>query len=328
LTGETFQAISAVTSISVEKPIVIVQNSFLGDLYVGQSITLVPSISQGGIDVESARIETVSGGDCVQVNGLTITAIKPGTFKYKIVVNDTLVNDDEGLEIAIEELIPTIIANNEMTVNKTQQAQLMFNTNNGYNYTSAVWSVISGQDKITVSETGLITSIKEGKAKVKVVIDGIFEASLEITVLGNVVLHGISQGSQVLVGGAVQLSYKVDESVVGEVQTVEYIVVSGQDCVSLTADGKLEAIKTGTVKIKVVVNGIDSQIISFDVFKNATGGDNNKVLWIIIGSCVGGALVIAGIVVGVVLSTKKTKLRKAEAVANDVDNSVTEDDKK
>ncbi len=327
VTGETFYANSAVTTISVEKPIVIVQNSFLGDLYVGQSVTLAPSISQGGIEVESARIDVVSGGDCVQINGLTITAIKPGTFKYKIVVNNTLVNDDEGLEIAIEKLVATIIANNEMTVNKTQQAQLMFNTNDGYGYTSAVWSVISGQDKITVSETGLITSIKEGKATVKVVIDGIFEATLEITVHGNVVLHGVSQGSKVLVGGAIQLSFKIEESVVGEVQTVEYVVVSGKDCVSLTADGKLEAIKSGTVKIKVVVNGIESQTISFDVFKNKSGENNNKFLWIIMGSCVGGALVIAGIVLGVVLSTKKSRLKKVEVVANEVDNSVTEDDK-
>ncbi len=326
VTGETFQAVSAVTNIAVEKPIVIVQNSFLGDLFVGQKVTLEPSISQGGINVESAQIVAISGQDCVQIEGLTITAIKVGTFKYKIVVNNTLVNDDEGLEIAIENLVPTIIANNEMTINKTQQADIMFNTNNDYAYTSAVWSVISGQESITVSENGLITSIKEGKATIKVVIDDIFEATLEITVHRNVVLHGVSQGSKVLVGGSIQLSYKIEESVVGEVQTVEYVVVSGKDCVSLTADGKLEAIKSGTVKIKVVVNGIESQTISFDVFKNNSGENNNKVLWIIMGSCVGGALVIVGIVVGIVLSSKKAKYKKAEVVANEVNDTMTSED--
>lgn len=309
--GETFQAVSAVTPISIEEPIIIVQDSFLGDLYVGQSITLVPSVSQGGIEVETASIVAVSGADCVTIQGLTITAIKPGTFKYKIVVNDILIDDDEGLEIAIEELIPTIIANEEMVANTTQQAGLMFNDND-YSYSNVVWSIVSGHEYITLSDTGLVTSVRSGKAIIKAVVDGIFETTLEITIHGDVVLYGVSQDADVLVGGSIQLSYRVNEEVVGKIETVEYIVVGGRDCVTITQDGKLEATKTGTVRIKVVVNGIESQEIAFNVFKNDPSGvpKNNTILWIIVGSCCGGLLVVCGIVVGVVLATKQTKLKR------------------
>ncbi len=325
VTGETFQAVSAVTNISIEKPIVIVQNDFLGDLYVGQSVTLSPSISQGGVTVESAEIITVSGGDCVTINGMTITAIKEGTFKYKIKVNNTLFDDDEGLEIAIEKLIPTIIANDEMFINKTEQAEVMFNAD--YTYTSVVWSVVSGQDCISINENGQFTSKKAGTATIKAVIDNIYEATIEITVLDKVSLSGVANNSQVWVGSSIQLSYEVDEDVVGEIESVEYVVLSGADCVTLSNSGELTILKVGKVEIKVVVNGIDSQMITLNLVSDATNNDSgdgndstnndgNSSLWIIIGA-VGGALLLGGAVTGIVIFKKRAKKKANYNKEND-----------
>ncbi len=311
ITGETFQAVSAVTTIAIERPIVVVQNDFLGDLYVGQSVTLNPSVSQGGIEITTAEIVAISGADCVEINGLQVTAVKVGTFKYKVKINGSLIDDDEGLEIAIEKLVPTIIANDEMAIGRSQQAEIMFNTNDGYVYTNAVWSVVEGNDVVTVSNTGLISAVKQGEATIKVVVDQIGEATLNIVVYGKVVLFGITENQEVLVGSTIDLSYRVYDAEMGEVTTVNYVVVSGKDCVTLTQDGKIEAVKSGTVKVKVVVNGVESQVITFKVTKNETSGlGRNTILWIVLGSVGGGLIVIAGTTIGIVFGVKHAKAKK------------------
>ena len=273
VTGETFQAVSAVTSISVERPIIVVQNSFLGDLFVGQSVTLAPSISQGGVEIVTATIVPVSGADCVTIEGLTITAVKAGTFKYQVVINETLVNDDEGLEIAIEQLSATVIANDEMYIGQVQQAEVMLNTDE-YTYQEAVWSVVEGQTVLAVSATGEITALAEGTAIICVSIDQIAEMQFTVTVYGRVVLLGVAQNAQVLIGASAQLSYRVVDQSIGAVQTVEYVVEKGQSCVSIASDGKLTAVAEGDVQLKVVVNGVQSQTLRFSVISNEDVGED------------------------------------------------------
>ncbi|MBO4939464.1 MAG: hypothetical protein J6D30_00340 [Clostridia bacterium] len=275
VTGETFQAVSAVTSISVEKPIIIVQDSFLGDLFVGQSVTLTPSVSQGGIEIVKAEILAIEGSDCVTIEGTTITAVKAGTLKYQVVINDTLIDQDEALEIAIEELVSTIIASEEMYIGQTQQAELMFNADD-YTYTEAVWSVVEGGDVLMVSESGMIAALTTGTATLRVVVDGISEMQLTINVYGRIVLLGVAQDAQVFVDSIVQLSYRIIDESIGEVETVEYVVTKGANCISIAEDGTLTAVEKGDVELKVVINGAESQVLQFTVIadEDIDGGDN------------------------------------------------------
>ena len=318
VTGETFLATSEVTNFAIEQPRVIVQNSFLEDLHVGQSATLTPSISQGGITITSSEIVAISGGDCVSINGTTITAVKGGTFKFKIIVNGTWETVDTALEIAIEELVPTIIANEEMSASKTQQATIMFNSTY-FTPNTIVWSVIQGKDVVSIDQNGLITAIKEGKAKIKALVNGEYVATLEITVNGKVVISGIAQNANMLVGGAIDLSYTLNDMEIEGEPVVEYIVVSGQDCVALSIDGKVTALKSGKVQIKVVVNGVESQILTFNVVNNYTEtlpedqkgeqNQNDGKLALILGLSGGGAVLVAGGVATPII-IRKRKIKK------------------
>ena len=149
------------------------------------------------------------------------------------------------------------------------------------------------------------------EATIKVVVDQIGEATLNIVVYGKVVLFGITENQEVLVGSTIDLSYRVYDAEMGEVTTVNYVVVSGKDCVTLTQDGKIEAVKSGTVKVKVVVNGVESQVITFKVTKNETSGlGRNTILWIVLGSVGGGLIVIAGTTIGIVFGVKHAKAKK------------------
>ncbi len=317
--GETFSAVSGVENISIEQPKVIVQNSFLNDLLVGEKVTIVPEISQGGIEITSSRIEIISGKNLVKVDGMTITALKGGLVQYKVIVNDTFTDDDEGLEFSIEPLTATIIANGEIHEGQTQQATLMFNnTYNGLDYepNSVVWSVVSGAEFLSIDNAGKITGKNRGIATIKAVVDGDIIATLEIEVVGKITLTGVSQNAEVKVGSTMKLWYSKYDVEFEEEPTVSFVVLSGKDCITIDAQGNVTVLKSGDVKIKVIVDDIESQEISFKVVETYAEvrpedpndrKEKNHKLAIILGTTIPGAAIIAG---GTIFGVKRYKKRK------------------
>ncbi len=264
--GETFSAVSEVEDFSIEQPKVIVQNDLIDNINVGQSVTIVASISHGGITINSSRIVILSGEDLVTVSGMTITAKAGGLVKFKVIVNEMFEDTDEGLEISIEPLVATIIANEEIYAGKTEQASIMFNSTY-YTASNVVWSVVSGADFLSISQTGEITAISEGTAVIKAVVDEIYTATLTIEVKGKVNVAGISPNAEVKVGSTLTLSYTTDLEIEGE-PSVEFIIVKGHKYISLDENGTLIALETGEVSVKVVVNGVESQTLTFKIVEN------------------------------------------------------------
>ena len=223
----------------------------------------------------------------------------------------------EGVEIDKENLIPTIVAKGRLSINKTQQATVQFNLDD-YVCSTVLWSVESGEDILSVSDGGLITALKVGVGTVKVVIDGEYVAMLEIEVVEDISIVGVLEDSNVLVGTTLTFSYVVNDANFGEVQTVKYVIDKGCELVSLSeSDGKLTALAAGKVGIKVIVNGIESTVLNFNIIDNfyeenrqdLSDDEDNSVLSIILGVAGSMALLSSAIVFGVILHRRKMKKR-------------------
>ncbi len=307
LTGETFQAVSEIARIAIEEPIVINHHTAIKDIHIGQTITLEPRISQAGIETTSVSLVFEEGADCVTVaaDGVTITGKKAGTVRFKAKVNG--ITSNQASEFVVYPLVPTIILGN-VPVGITQTISVMFNSKY-YTPTNIVYSILEGADKATI-EGDKITATEIGKVKIKAVIDDTYEATLTINITGRVVLRGVNEGQDVLVGSKIQLDYHFyqDADNEEEITSVKYVLVSGSNIATLTEDGLLYVHKIGQVKVKVVVNGIDSQVIAVTVYKNTS----KLVGWIVFGSILV-VCVLCGAAAGTVFVVKKVKTSKATA---------------
>ena len=272
VTGTTFQGVSTVAQIAIEAPVVVLHG--IKDMYVGQDITVNPQINDGVL-VVSKELVIVSGADVISVEGDKITANKVGTAKVKAVINGY---ESKTLEIAVTELAPTIIATT-MTVNDTQKLYVLFNFN-GLTIESVTYSIEDGDEFATIEGDVLTSKSKKGEVLVKAVIkaDGKeFVAKELISIVGEVRLVNVSNGTTLLKGTTLQLGYNY----LGHetVDSVVYVLVEGRDIATLTEDGLLTAKEAGIIKLKVVVNDKESEVITVRIEKvqdSVSGGGNNN----------------------------------------------------
>lgn len=315
--GETFQAVSPSTSMAIEAPVVVLRN--VKDLYVGQTHTLLPQINEGLI-IKSKEIIVTSGQSLVRVNGDTITALGEGTVKLKAVINGY---ESAVLQFAITELTATIIAT-DMPTQSTQTLNVMFNFEE-VQIDSVEYSILSG-NKYATLENGVLTSLEEkGQVKIKAIVNAggrKYTATETIEIIYKVRLTGIKETERI--GDEIELSYFFYDGN-DNVTSVEYVIVSGSDLATLTQDGQkgyLKINRPGTIKIKVIVNGTSSSVITVKAV-----ADHNKLASYIVWSCTG--IIIGSVGIGFLAKylrkRKKSKKANSKQTNENVENKSNEE---
>lgn len=323
VTGETFQAVSALVSIPIEAPVVVLKD--VKDMYVGQTITLCPAINSG-VEVESQEIVVVSGSSHVTIDGNSINAKSKGTVKVKAVINGV---ESDVYEIVISDLTPTLIAPKFLPKGDSVTLDTMFNFEE-FVPTKVVYSIVSGGQYATLEGSVLTASQTLGKVKIKVEVYDLndlaqeyirwtFEETIELC--DKVRLAGLPEAAddgvtQVLNGSEINLSfvYTGDD----EITSVQFVLVSGNATLtqlSLEAgqtpkdtQALLKLNGTGDVKLKVVVNGVDSPIITITVVNPRM----SQLTKYIIGIVVVGVVFVACVVTLVTLLVLKKKKNKSK----------------
>ncbi len=310
LTGETFQAVSPVCRISIEEPIIVINDGPVRDMYVGQEMLLYPHISQGGVTITEVDLVVTLGDKLISTQVVEqggkkyvkITAVAAGTVRVKPKING--VEGVQESEFAITLLTPTIIVNN-VCVGRSQTLSVMFNSND-FEYSNIVYSIVEGQDVATL-DGAVLTGTKVGSVTIKAVIDGKYTAQATVQITDKVIFKGIVDGQDILVGSKVQLDYYVYDQE-GVVESVEYVLVDGHLYATMTEDGLLIAKKIGTIKVQVIVDGVKSNVLTLHIYQNTS----KLVGYIVLGSflLVG---VVSGSAAGIVFGVKRFKLKKAAA---------------
>ena len=310
LIGQSFTAVSAVVSIPVEAPIVVLHG--VKDMYVGQTITLDPRINEGVPEIPGSKeIVITKGQELVNVDGVSITALGEGIIRLYAKINGI---SSKEYEIAITPLQVTIIAG-DMPVNSTQTLDVIFNFDD-VSKENVKYSIIEGQTLATLDGNILTSLGNTGKVKLQAVVNDTFTATTEINITSNVRLQGISDKQQVVIGSEVNISfiYLSDDEVI----SVELKILEGKGNVSVTevepSEGQdlrekqflLSATGTGKVRIQLVVNGIASEEIEFNVYKD--GNLLHDYLILIAFVIVAIVLIIAGLTTWIVVKKKKKRL--------------------
>ena len=322
VTGTTFQGISPIVQIAIEAPVVVLHG--VKDMYVGQSLTLQPAINEGVL-VQSQEFVVVSGGDKVIIEDNKITATQAGTVKIKAIING---EESQVLDFEITELTATLVIST-MTINDSQTLSVLLNFED-VEILSVVYSIEDGEEYARIEDGVLYSNAKRGDVLVKAVITvpGKELIAIEtVSVVGEVRLVNISSDTPILVGAQIQLSYHYLGN--DEVASVKYVLVEGEDIATLSENGLLEAKKAGIIKLKVVVNDKESEVISVRIDKvqdnvsgggnnggdnnngdNSKGGDITTLIVVICSSVV--AAVVATVVTLLILKKKKGLLKKVE----------------
>lgn len=301
VTGTTFQGVSPAVQIAIEAPVVVLHG--IKDMYVGQTITANPVINEG-VAIASKELVVVSGEDVITIDGDKITAIKAGLARVKAVINGY---ESKVLEIVANELTATLIAST-MTINDSQKLSILLNFEE-VEITSIKYSIEEGELFARIEEDVLYSNSKKGDVHIKAVVmigDKKLEVQEVVSIVGEVRLANISNDTTLLVGAKLQLGYKYFGN--DEVDTVEYVLIEGKNIANLSKEGVLEARGTGIIKLKVIVNGKESDVISVRIeklkFANTTGNENLILIIIIVGSTVVAAAV-ATVVTLLILKKKK-----------------------
>ncbi len=293
LVGQTFSAVSEVVTIPVEAPIVVLHG--VKDIVVGETIELAPTINDG-ITVNSYSIVATTGGEHITITGKKIKGKSAGRVWIKAIVNGF-----ESLEheFAVEELVATIIAPNNLPIGESTTMSVMFNSA-VYTPNTVVFNIVSGAKYATLEGNTLTALTKHGVVKVKATIDNKYTAEIEITIV-KIAPVGISDNQTVFIGSSVNISYIYYGS--DPVTSVQYKIVSGGSHATLTtlplqegetvADTKalLEVKSKGTIKLQIIVNGDVKETIAINARKQVISR-TNPIVWL---SVLGGVVALAAI---------------------------------
>lgn len=117
------------------------------------------------------------------------------------------------------------------------------------------YEVTNGNDVVTVSNSGKITALKEGTAEVKVtsVYDADVTAAVKVTVVKvpPTAITVANPQMKLTVGDSADIKVSLSPSN-ASMDLVGYEVTSGQDLISVSANGKVTALKAGKAVVKVV----------------------------------------------------------------------------
>ena len=300
--GRTFEASSEAAGIQIEKPVVTLTGE--DDIIIGESFSLNPRINDG-VEVNSKTYDVFLGSDCIVIDGDTVTGIKAGEVAMKVTINSY---SSTEIRFVVSEPVMTIICSPDMLVNSEQKLSVMLNSDTT-TAENAVYSVVSGQDIVSVSGNILRSGSAPGTAVINATADNGYEASITVTVHGEVLLTGIYDGANVSIGSKIELSYVYNG--VDEVVSVEYKIVGGAENAQL--DGNVLTVTgEGPISVQVIVNGKESSIITLnaitDPIQNPDKLEGWEITLITLSAVCGAGVIVAGCVI---------YIRKRRKVQND-----------
>lgn len=245
VTGETFYGLSIDQEITIENPIVVVTET-VQDMIVGHVQEIHATYGNGEIPGVTYSIQLTRGEDLVEVDGMNITAVKPGEVRFIAKANGA-----SGIEqeFVISPVVCTLVAG-DMRLNDTQTLEYHL-SDTSIVESSVVYSVVSGQDIVAIQDGNkLVSNTKAGEATIKVVVNGTYEDTETIKVDDSLTLLGLTSGAEYEKGTEVEL--RVRNNTTQTITSVTYEVVSGN--ATVTTDGlvgKLTITGTGNIVVRV-----------------------------------------------------------------------------
>lgn len=301
--GQTFMG-SDTCELPVSYPVVSV--GVLQDTFVGQTITINPTID-GGVIITSKELIIEEGRDLIEINGMQIKALKAGHVVLRVKINGKYESGiPQTLDIGI--LTPTIIAS-DLRIGKAQTLTIMFNAT--YTPTKVEYSIIKGQDLATITGDTLTALDKTGKVTIKAVVDDIYETTLEINIISKTQL-AIANNQHVQKRQPVRIDYHYDADADEEITSVKFVLVSGfAKLTTVNAEdpancyANLTVYGRGPVKIKVIVNGQESTTQTILPINKLSD-------WALALIIIGSVVLTAGISVLIIYLVKTRQKRKAK----------------
>lgn len=274
-------------------------------------VAFTPVFTEGEVPDGSENMTYPSGSPYDYVGPYTMQfdwaqvskGINDGTWCIAVGEGNTIAANSAKAELSVENVNVGVLYGVEVS-RSTQQMkqgttfQLNGTTNpNSYIPTSAEWSS-SDNSVATVDETGKVTAVKSGTATITYTVDG-KSASCEVTVVGGLTVS--EHEKSLKVGETYQITATVDPS------SIKATFASGDDRIAtVDENGKVTAVKEGTVKIYVRVGSLFSEEITVTV--TAEGGASKGGCGSEIGFAAGAAaLGLAAAGAAVVLAVKKRK---------------------
>ena len=274
-------------------------------------VAFTPVFTEGEVPDGSENMTYPSGSPYDYVGPYTMQfdwaqvskGINDGTWCIAVGEGNTIAANSAKADLSVENVNVGVLYGVEVS-RSTQQMkqgttfQLNGTTNpNSYIPTSAEWSS-SDNSVATVDETGKVTAVKSGTATITYTVDG-KSASCEVTVVGGLTVS--EHEKSLKVGETYQIAATVDPS------SIKATFASGDDRIAtVDENGKVTAVKEGTVKIYVRVGSLFSEEITVTV--TAEGGASKGGCGSEIGFAAGAAaLGLAAAGAAVVLAVKKRK---------------------
>ena len=316
VTGQTFAATSGVVDVSVEKPVVVIATEFK-DMFVGHSQLIDASINHHEVEVISQKVIVEQGAECVQINGLNVKAIKAGTVKFHVEMNNI---KSVTKTFVISEIEGVIEASN-MRINSTQELHVIFN-DPAVTVTSVTYSIIKGNELATIEGSTLTAGGTYGSITVQALVNSIITLTKVIHIIGDVdILVNFDEESPIIVGKSYIISYEYYAD--DEVNSVELVFskkgIFNVKEETIEIDGKIKKIFIVTPRFKghstvsISVNGKKSREINLVVEYDEEGLKKKRMItWIVVGSVAGASLIAGGVTFLVIRKKKQHKKEKAQ----------------
>lgn len=295
VTGDSFVAVSPWVEIAIENPITALSVT-PNDMVVGEEQTLSVIFGKGEIEIVSSQIAVSAGAEFVQLEGLKIKAIGAGSVTFAPVINGVA-----GIEhtIVISNLTGVIVIGDMSTLD-SQPLSMTFNSET---YSPSVtYAITSGTDSAYIENGVLKSTGKPGAVTVSATVNGEVLATKTINVLAKATLGGITADQKVKPKDEITLSFT--KTFEGDIESVTYELVSGEATLTENQLGEGETVAdkkatltingTGEIKVRVIVNGHYSEIITIN--SEAQGG---------CGAAVFADIALAMLAIGVLMFVRK-----------------------
>lgn len=233
------------------------------------------------VDEKTGTITAIKEGTA-NITATTIYTAAPISDTIKITVKENHMNDELGKKLTFAEIKDPLLIRQQMSLNDYLNLKEIVADNDITDNFNLVWSV--GDENIaSIDQSGVLTGLKAGKTKVKVLITaingagdevGTYTAETEVTVK-EIPLESIAFDKvikEMTVGGKDKLGIIYNPENTTEIKDVQWS--SSNPDVLVVENGNLTAKKAGEAEIKAKVG--EKEISCKIVVKENTSGKDQK----------------------------------------------------
>ena len=266
-----------------------------------------------GAEITSVKYEIVQGEATITMDGQkgVLTPKKGGDLSVRAVVNGKASNP-----VTVHGVSRATIIASDMVINGTQNLATLFEEGS---YTPAVTYAVTEGNALIVLEGNKVTAKQtHGPVTIRAYAGDVEVANVRFSVLAPVVIEGLQPDQEIVVGQKTLLSPRIN--MLGDSHKVEYVILEGDAEIERIPDSYsafLVVKSEGTVKFKIVVDGIDSETMGIVGKKSATPGSDpapEKQEGLPVGAVVGISVGATAAVMGGAFAIVLIILRKKKVV--------------